>query len=232
MKQKQNILGRNTRKKKFHFTFSTKMRAYNHPILVNPTRWLRGPKKHAAALYQNGYYPSLDNNPFALALARLDANSPSSTLPIGNGIPLTVTQQDNHHVLTPTLNDTAEPSRLIVNSARYIKLIVDRPKAIQKLVPLQFIQQCKSSKAKVSMNRDMVDVIDKMYRQRIEELLEDVGNESGESGIILKPMDVPVRIEGSTTYVNNIFTTHPKFINYTHRELSQLILAYTDFVNL
>ena len=129
------------------------MRAYNHPILVNPTRWLRGPKKHAAALYQNGYYPSLDNNPFALALARLDANSPSSTLPIGNGIPLTVTQQDNHHVLTPTLNDTAEPSRLIVNSARYIKLIVDRPKAIQKLVPLQFIQQCKSSKAKVSMNR-------------------------------------------------------------------------------
>lgn len=208
------------------------MRAYNHPILVNPTRWLRGPKKHAAALYQNGYYPSLDNNPFALALARLDVNSPSSTLPIGNGIPLTVTQQDNHHVLTPTLNDTAEPSRLIVNSARYIKLIVDRPKAIQKLVPLQFIQQCKSSKAKVSMNRDMVDVIDKMYRQRIEELLEDVGNESGESGIILKPMDVPVRIEGSTTYVNNIFTTHPKFINYTHRELSQLILAYTDFVNL
>ena len=148
MKQKQNILGRNTRKN--FISLSTKMRAYNHPILVNPTRWLRGPKKHAAALYQNGYYPSLDNNPFALALARLDANSPSSTLPIGNGIPLTVTQQDNHHVLTPTLNDTAEPSRLIVNSARYIKLIVDRPKAIQKLVPYSSYSNASRQKQKLA----------------------------------------------------------------------------------
>ncbi|CAX43286.1 conserved hypothetical protein [Candida dubliniensis CD36] len=207
------------------------MKVYKHPILVNPTRWLRGPKKHAKPLYQSGYYPSLKSNPFAAALSRLDANSPSSTLPIGNGIPLTVSHRaDNTYVLTPNIHETpTQPSRLLINSARYIKLIVDRPKAIQKLVPLQFIQQCKSSKARVTIDKDIVEQIDTLYRQKIESLLPD-SSECGDYGIILKPMDVPVRIDGGTTYVNSTFNT---FINYnTHRDLAQLILAYTDFVNL
>lgn len=215
------------------------LKILQHPILVNPTRWLRSNKKHASDLYQRGYYPSLQNNPFASALTRLEANSPTTTIPHGDGISLVVSKQNlnlgkQHLTLNPRIGEEIhEPSRLIINSSKYIKTMINNPKATQKLIPMQFIIKGKLMKSHITLQENILETIEEIYKQKIETLIAHIAQEdSGENGIVLTNLDIPIQIQGGIAYISNrgVFQGRELYIDYDkHPELSRLIIMYTDF---
>lgn len=215
------------------------LKILKHPVLVNPTRWLRSHKKHAPKLYQQGYYPSLKNNPFALALTRLETNSPTTTLPYGDGIPLIVSKKNlnlpqRQLILIPKIDEEInEANRLMINSSKYIKSVVNNPKATQTLIPMQFIKRAKYMKGNVVLQEKILEAIEEIYTQKIGSLIADViQGDTGKNGIVLTKMKVPIKIKGGITYVNNtdLFKGKELFIDYDkHPELSRLIIMYIDF---
>ncbi|KAL6452664.1 hypothetical protein SBY92_001926 [Candida maltosa Xu316] len=216
------------------------MKVYNHPILVNPTRWLDLPVKHASNLYQSGYYQSLQQNPFADALTKIESNSPRTTIPHGIGIPLTVTTDTKNAVLTPKvdLDDVikSEPWRLIINSEKYIRSQIADAKGLQKFAPMRFFQQNNPGKLKIGIKDNVLEYIETSYLEKIQELLKVVSDEtSKKNGIqLVTDMEEPMRVDAHITYVRNVFLKDKDlFIDYVkHPKLSKLIIMYTNFKNL
>jgi hypothetical protein len=215
------------------------LRVYHHPALVNPTRWLGSPKKHAAELYHHGSYAPLQGNPFAQALTQLEASSPRTTAPLGTGIPMVVSAENlnlgkRQLTLVPAMGEEIhQPSRLMINSCKYIKSMINNPRATAKLVPLQYIQKNKLSKVRFVLPDSTPATIEEMYRRKIQSLIAHIAkDDSGENGIVLTKTEVPVQVQGGRTYVSNrgVCEGREVYVDYDkHPELSRLIIMYTDF---
>ncbi|KAI5953842.1 hypothetical protein CANMA_004680 [Candida margitis] len=230
---------------------SGNQRILRNPLLTNPTKWLNDvPKKHHSNLMQNGFYnrSELSSNPYVQSLTKVDANSSTAVLPVGNAIRLTAvvnaasatTNKRSDITLHPILHlidDTSnEPGRLISNNKAYIHSIQDSTKLAQTYRPMRMDKSELPSKYKVDFVDNISDEIETLYRDKIETLLRNIrqtqqGSRDG-GGIELTDMEGASRWENGRLEVNKslIGVTDDTFVSFRdHPELSRLIIAYCDY---
>jgi len=223
---------------------SNKQRILRNPLLTNSTKWLDNvPKKHHSDLIQNGFYNrnELDNNPYAQSLIKVDANSSTTVLPVGNAIRLTATRTNGTNksekslvTLLPSLNLTkTEPSRLISNNKSYIESIQENAKTSQAYRPMQMDKLELPLKFKVKFIENMSDEIDTLYKDRIKSLLLKAKRENDlGDGIELIEMEGITRWEDGILKINKslIGVTNNTFVSFaSNPELARLIIAYSDY---
>lgn len=219
---------------------SSKQRILRNPLLANTSKWLDDvPKKHHCKLIQDRAYnrKELNYNPYVQSLTKMDANSGTTVLPVGNSIRLTAsvtTDRKTKVTLHPRLyNDkTTEPSRLISNCRSYMESLQGNLKIAQSYRPMQMDKLQLPLKFKVDFVENISDEIENLYKEKIQSLLHNVKTDELGDGIQLIEMDGIQKWEDGVLKVNKnlIGLNNDTFISFqSNPELSQLIIAYCDF---
>lgn len=224
---------------------SSKQRILINPLLTNPTKWLDNvPKKHHNKFIQDGFYNrnELNYNPYMKSLVKVDANSSTTVLPVGNAIRLTadvadgtISNKKSQVTLHPRLNfnrDRSEPSRLISNNRAYIQSIQDNMKIAQSYRPMQMDKLQLPLKFKVDFVENMSDEIETLYKDKIKSLLGNVRIDELGDGVHLIEMEGVSRWEDGVLKINKslIGLDDDTFVTFkNHPQLSQLIIAYCDY---
>lgn len=114
-----------------------------HPVLVNPVKWLKIDKYHASNLYQpNHYEATMTSNPFARILSRTNKDSTSFRFPSGNLIKMIPKESNDQKIyLSPIINDV-NPEEItapsyIINNKKFIKYVDDMNQWMRYL-PLKY----------------------------------------------------------------------------------------------
>ncbi|KAK6204465.1 uncharacterized protein RJT21DRAFT_116892 [Scheffersomyces amazonensis] len=227
-----------------------------HPILVNPTSWIKSrPIEHASKLYFKDFYKPelLENNPYAKGLVDTKADGMTNRYPIGSLIRLTASMtagQDNTYQVFPIFKNAITSdkyyftSHYMTNDEFYIKtIVVDQGyRNAPKFLPRKI-----SSRHQGSFNSEFVpnfiELLEKNYEDGIDEMLNNIEDTNttnfgiDEPKMILRKEGPLVNIEDVSTIINitklcDKFTSTSDEIvlSYvSHSELCELILRYLTF---
>ncbi|CUM67281.1 uncharacterized protein PRCAT00004974001 [Priceomyces carsonii] len=151
---------------------------FKHPVLINPSKYLRGTKRHASELYREDYYDteSLNCNPFANALIGTRSDGQRIRFPRGEMIRLIVDRINDELYLVPLIEDPQKdtaliPSHYILNNERYIEF-TEAIKQWKRYIPQKYkFRNSETILNQIKLLPDFRNSILKAYENKVKTLL-------------------------------------------------------------
>ncbi|KAK6465163.1 hypothetical protein DFJ63DRAFT_9133 [Scheffersomyces coipomensis] len=235
---------------------STATKTYlKHPVLVNPTKWIRSPKIHESNLYLTGFYnsKSLENNPFAKALIDTKADGLGTRFPVGSMIHLTADtppdkRESSNYWIMPIINHSISldkyffTSHYMINNEVYVNEMIRQGKKVStRFLPRKIIHRNGKLRGEIIFMPGFSDVVKQRYEQDIIRLLSiqtaSAQSKKQNAGLTLTKQGPSVKVVGSDVIINIKklspyfdFEEEELFIPYEqNNELCELIIYYLNY---
>lgn len=169
------------------------MNFWPHPLLRNPTKWLRGVnKRHSDKLYSEKFYnvAKLKENPFAQLLLHTRKDISGYRFPTGNMVQIIVRKDGEGNIgqseskpasnsLVPVLEKPKSgqnPASYLINNKAYIELLRQRN---VRPVPLKHRQRNSHLILQLTLREEFTEEVEKLYDNEIKKEIK-AGLESGD----------------------------------------------------